>query len=83
MENEKVLPLPLVRADATYRLEWASLIKRIFAADVLECGRCHGRMRVLAVIEEPAIVEKILGHLGLPAVPLPVAPAVIELRASA
>ncbi len=38
--DEKVL-LPLVQADATYRLEWA----------VLECGRCHGRMRVLAVIK--------------------------------
>ena len=73
--DEKVLPLPVVQADATYRLEWASLIQRIFAADVPKCARCQGRMRVLAVIEEPAVVEKILGHLGLPSVPIPVAPA--------
>jgi hypothetical protein len=72
-EKEVSSLLQRPRADATYRLEWASLIQRVFAADVLECGRCHGRMRVLAVIQEPAVVEKILGHLGLPAVPIPVA----------
>ena len=74
-DDEKVSPLPRAPADATYRLEWASLIQRVFAADVLECGRCHGRMRVLAVIEEPAVIEKILGHLGLPPVPIPIAAA--------
>jgi hypothetical protein len=74
--DEESVPLPpRSPTDGTYRLEWASLIKRIFAADVLECGRCHGRMRVLAVIEEQAVIEKILGHLGLPSVPIPTLPA--------
>ncbi len=42
-------------------------MRRIFAADVLECGRCHGRMRILAVIEQPEAIAKILTHLGLSA----------------
>ncbi len=62
------------RAPSAYRLEWAALIKRIYSADVLVCGRCQGKMRVLAVIDEAEAVRKILAHLGLPAVPLPVAP---------
>lgn len=34
----------------------ASLLQRVFAVDVLECRRCQGRMRVLAVIEQPVAV---------------------------
>lgn len=32
-------------------------------------------MRVISVIEEPDVIEKILRHLGLPPVPLPTAKA--------
>ncbi len=27
--------------------------------DVLACARCNGRMRVISVIEEPPVIEKI------------------------
>jgi hypothetical protein len=40
-------------------------MKRVFAADVLVCSRCGGEMRLVAVIEAPAVIEKILRHLGL------------------
>jgi hypothetical protein len=40
-------------------------MKRVFAADVLRCSRCGGEMRLLAVIEAPAVIEKILRHVGL------------------
>jgi hypothetical protein len=49
---------------ATPRVEWAALLRRSFAADVLECPKCHGRLRVLAVITEPEPVRRILAHLG-------------------
>ena len=62
-------------SDGTSRIDWAALLRRIFKIDVLACGRCGGRMKVIAVIEEPPVIEKILGHLGLPHVPLPTAPA--------
>jgi hypothetical protein len=48
------------------RLDWAALLRRSFRVDVLECPRCHGRLRVLAVLTEPEHVRRILTHLGVP-----------------
>jgi hypothetical protein len=48
---------------------------RSFEVDVLTCGKCGGRRRVLAYITEPPVVRAILEHLRLPSTPLPVAPA--------
>jgi hypothetical protein len=44
---------------------WADLMRRAFEADVLSCPRCGGRMTVLATIEDPAVIHRILTHLGL------------------
>jgi hypothetical protein len=60
---------------STYRLDWAALLKRVFAVDVLQCHRCRGRMKLIACIEEQDVARKILQHLGLPAEPLPTARA--------
>jgi hypothetical protein len=35
------------------------------AADPLVCSKCKGPMRVIALIEDPAVVRAILTHLGL------------------
>jgi hypothetical protein len=51
---------------ASPRIDWASLLRRSFAADVLECPKCHGRLRVVAVITEREPVRRILAHLGVP-----------------
>ena len=40
-------------------------MRRAFEADVLSCPRCGGRMTVLATIEDPAVIQRILTHLGL------------------
>ncbi len=48
---------------------WADLLRRVFAIEVLACSDCGGRLRLLATIEERAVVEKILTHLGLSAAP--------------
>jgi hypothetical protein len=45
---------------------WADLLRRVFALDVLACPDCGGRLRLLATIEERAVVEQILTHLRLP-----------------
>jgi hypothetical protein len=45
---------------------WAELMRRAFEIDVLECPRCGGRLRLMALIEQTQIVERILRHLGLP-----------------
>jgi hypothetical protein len=56
-------------------LPWAELLRRVFALDVLVCGKCGGPMTVLAFLTDPAVVEKILTHLGLPASPPTLSPA--------
>ena len=47
----------------TYR-PWAELLMRTFAVDVLECPRCQGRMRLLAMITEPASIARYLAATG-------------------
>jgi hypothetical protein len=47
------------------RLDWATLLRRSFQVDVLECPRCHGRLRGLALITDCEPVRRILAHLGL------------------
>ena len=43
---------------------WAELLARTFAVDVLACPKCHGRMRLLAMVEEPANVARYLAAVG-------------------
>jgi Putative transposase len=51
------------------RLDWARLMRRTFGFEVLACPSCGCRMRPLAVIDDPALVTRILLHLGLPTEP--------------
>ncbi len=44
---------------------WAELMRHAFEADVLACPRCGGRMVVLATIEDPTVIRRILTHVGL------------------
>ena len=62
-------------ARSTWRLDQGALLKRVFAVDVMVCARCEGPMRIIACIEQPSVVSRILQHLGLSAVPLPTARA--------
>jgi len=39
--------------------------RRAFAIDVLACGHCGGRLRLIATLHDPAVIRKILAHLGL------------------
>ena len=52
---------------------WAELLARTFAVDVLACPKCHGRMRLLAMVEDPANVARYLAAVG-EATELPPAP---------
>jgi hypothetical protein len=46
---------------------WAALMRRAFGFDVLACTRCGHAMRLLALIEQPEVIRRILRHLGKPA----------------
>jgi hypothetical protein len=41
-------------------------MRRAFDLDVLRCPRCAGRMELIATSEAPAVIARILAHLGLP-----------------
>ena len=41
-------------------------MRRTFGFDVLACPRCGGRLRLIALIEEAAVIDRMLRHLGLP-----------------
>jgi hypothetical protein len=68
------VPEPVRRAGAT----WARLIRKVYEADPLTCPRCQARMRVIALIDDPHAIRRILEHLGrwapLPAQRSPPAP---------
>jgi hypothetical protein len=43
-------------------MSWAQRLKRVFAIQIDRCARCHGRLRVIASIEEPEVIARILAH---------------------
>jgi hypothetical protein len=62
------VPEPVTPAPAPGRPRywvWAALMRRAFEIDVLACSRCGGRMHLIATVEDPAIIRRILAHLGL------------------
>ena len=54
---------PRPESASAYR-PWAELLARTFAVDVLACPKCHGRMRLLAMVEDPANVTRYLAAMG-------------------
>ena len=51
---------------ASPRLPWSQLLRRTFATDVEQCPKCHGRLRLIQNITEPAVATAILDRLGIP-----------------
>ncbi len=66
----------LSAGSAKGRMRWAQLLKRVFDIDIEHCPQCGGQLKLIAAIEEPAAIARILTHLGLAAQPPPRAPAV-------
>ena len=61
---------------------WSELMKRVWELNVLECPRCHGRMRLLAAIQPPDATRRILECLGLSSRPPPIPRAASESAVS-
>ena len=62
-------------AHASARMSWARLLRRVFDIDLEHCPQCGGDLRIIASIEAPAVIVRILTHLGLPARAPPRSPA--------
>ena len=57
-ENEDKTPEQRHRA-----MNWAQRLKRVFNIDVSTCEKCGGDARVIACIEDQAVIDRILAHL--------------------
>ena len=44
-------------------MNWARRLKRVFGIEIEGCARCGGKLRIIASIEEPQVIAKILSHL--------------------
>ena len=45
---------------APARMSWARLLKRVFKIDIECCPHCGGRVKIIAAIEDPAVIVGIL-----------------------
>ena len=48
-----------------YSMTWTQRLKRVFAIEIEKCEKCGGPVRIIASIEDPDVIQKILKHLGL------------------
>jgi len=47
----------------TAPMSWMQRLKRVFAIDIETCPHCGGKLRVIACIEDPALIRHILMHI--------------------
>ena len=56
---------PQDQSERRIRRSWARLLKKVYEADPLICPRCSGQLKIISLIDEPAVIERILRHLKL------------------
>ncbi|MCP5348334.1 MAG: transposase [Pseudomonadales bacterium] len=44
-------------------MTWAERLKRVFQIDIETCEKCNGPVRIVACVEDPAVIRQILEHL--------------------
>jgi hypothetical protein len=44
-------------------MRWAQRLQRVFGIEIEACARCGGGLKVIASIEDPALIARILAHL--------------------
>jgi len=50
-------------AERRASMNWAQRLKRVFNIDIETCSECGGAVKIIASIEDPAVIRKILAHL--------------------
>ena len=62
---------PKKRARSNPYIPWSDLMRRVFEQDTLQCPGCGGRRSIIAFLDDPIVVHKMLRHLGLEGRPRP------------
>ena len=62
---------PQTSAERRAAMTWAQRLKRVFNIDIETCRECGGAVKVIACIEDPVVIKKILAHLKEKAAPEP------------
>ena len=44
-------------------MTWVQRLKRVFKLEIETCEACGGQVKVIACIEDPAVIKRILAHL--------------------
>jgi siroheme synthase (precorrin-2 oxidase/ferrochelatase) len=50
-------------------MTWMQRLKRVFNIDIEICEKCKGPVKIIACVEDPAVIGKILKHLREMAIP--------------
>ncbi len=82
-DEEGAEPMEEGRGPSGRYISWARLLKRVFDIDVTTCPNCGGQLKMIAAIEDPPVIQKILTHLGLPPHPPPRSPARYDVLSEA
>ena len=51
-------------SNKAYSMTWAKRLKRVFAIEIEKCDRYGGKVKIIASLGDPDVIEKILKHLG-------------------
>ena len=52
-------------AERRSSMTWANRPKRVFDIDIETCSECGGDVKIIASIEDPAVISKILAPLNV------------------
>ena len=69
--TRQIIQIPPPPAKRLPSKRWRDLILKVWHADPLRCPVCQNTMRMIAVIDQPEVIVRILRHLGLWSGPAP------------
>jgi len=58
---------PSTATERHQAMTWAQRLKRVFRIDIEHCEHCGGELKIIACIEDPAVIHAILAHVERPA----------------
>ena len=62
--KDRLHPDDRTPAERHAAMTWAQRLKRVFQIDIETCEKCQGPVRIVACIEDPAVIRQILAHLS-------------------